>query len=90
MSSSKNTAARTDKEATPNPIDEPWALDGEQVLEKLEVSRDKGLDEAEVSKRREQYGRNRLRQKRKTSVWKLIFAQFKSLIVVLLLVGLIH
>jgi magnesium-transporting ATPase (P-type) len=56
-------------------------------LEGLEVARDKGLGEAEVRRRRGQYGPNRLRKRQKATVWKLIFAQFSSIIVLLLAVA---
>ncbi len=62
----------------------PWSKDPQQVLARLAVSLDKGLPDTEVAKRRRQHGPNRLRERRKTSLWKLIIAQFRSLIVVLL------
>jgi Ca2+-transporting ATPase len=56
----------------------------QQVLETMGTSRDSGLDDLAVCRRRRQYGPNRLQQRSKVTVWKLILAQFKSLIVVLL------
>jgi len=84
MSANKNSVARTGEEITLAPKAEPWAQDAQQVLEELKVSRDAGLDDTEIHRRRELHGPNQLHQKRKATVWKLIFAQFKSIIVVLL------
>ena len=66
------------------PKSNPWSEQARQVLDRLAVSREEGLPDAEVRKRRRAHGPNRLREQRKTKLWKLIFAQFKSFIVVLL------
>ena len=84
MSSTENPAARPGEDGTRNSGATPWAQNAQQVLEELGVSRDNGLNDAEINLRRGQHGPNQLRQIRKTTVWKLVYAQFKSLIVALL------
>ena len=83
MASRKDIAA-PGEDAGPKPMASPWARDARHVLGDLGVSREHGLDDAQVRRLRELHGPNQLLQKRKAAVWKLILAQFKSLIVVLL------
>ena len=66
-------------------MQKPYARSADHVLKDLGVDGASGLDEAEVERRREKYGANRLRQKKQRSVWAIVVAQFKSLVVVLLL-----
>jgi P-type Ca2+ transporter type 2C len=86
MHPSNDKTACPDKDVARETKAEPWAQDARQVLEDLGVSREKGLNHEEIRQRRERHGSNRLLQKRKAAAWKLILAQFKSLIVVLLAV----
>jgi Ca2+-transporting ATPase len=65
----------------------PWAQSVQTILESLSVSEDEGLNGREVEKRREQYGRNRLRSAKSKSAWRILAEQFKSLLVFLLAVA---
>ncbi|KAA5544875.1 cation-translocating P-type ATPase [Adhaeribacter rhizoryzae] len=58
----------------------------EEVLNQLQTS-SKGLPDAEVDKRLEQYGPNRLAEKRRKSPWKLLFQQFTETMVLILIVA---
>jgi Ca2+-transporting ATPase len=54
-------------------------------LKGLSVDAASGLGKTKVEHRREKYGANRLRERERKSVWAIIVAQFKSLVVILLL-----
>jgi len=62
----------------------PWALDVEETLRNLSVSRDRGLDASEAASRLERYGSNSLQASRERSVWAILLDQFKNLIILLL------
>jgi len=57
------------------------------VAAELGVDPQVGLDEAEVGRRRRQYGVNRLRQAKRRSPWRILLDQFTSLVVLLLVVA---
>lgn len=61
-----------------------YTLSGNDVLERLGVEREKGLDQSEVKKRRLQFGANLLPQQEKKSLTGILFDQFRSLIFLLL------
>jgi Ca2+-transporting ATPase len=65
----------------------PWARSWQEVLEALDVSAESGLDTAEMNQRRKQYGSNRLRHAQSRRAWLILADQFKSLIVMLLVVA---
>jgi len=65
-------------------IDKPWAMPWQEVVKALGVPVDEGLSSSEVRKRRQEYGRNRLRDSERKSAWRILVEQFKSLIVLLL------
>jgi P-type Ca2+ transporter type 2C len=48
---------------------------------------EKGLSEKEVKKRLEKYGKNVLERKKKVSPWKILFSQFKSPLIIILIVA---
>ena len=62
-----------------------YAQQPEAVLKQLETNADSGLAEAAVRKRREQHGRNALRQTRSRSAWRILIDQLTSIVVLLLL-----
>lgn len=68
-------------------IDQPWSVAWKEALQELQVSQEKGLDNAEVKKRRKGYGPNRLREAKKKSAWRILAEQFKNPIVALLAVA---
>jgi len=65
----------------------PWAYPGEELIQELCVSQDTGLATQEAKRRLKQYGPNRLRETKRKSSWKILFEQFKGLIVALLVVA---
>lgn len=64
----------------------PWSLPAEQVCQELGVSAS-GLDPNEVRQRRQTYGPNRLREHEQRSVWRILWEQVKSLIMLLLVIA---
>ena len=64
-----------------------WARTSETVLQALAVDPDRGLDEAEIRKRAATWGPNSLEPTRPRNVLSILFGQFKSVVVVLLLVA---
>ncbi len=63
----------------------PWSQEAEVVLTEHQVDPDQGLTPQEVKERRKQYGHNRLRTKGRRSAWRILFEQFKNIIIWLLL-----
>ncbi|WP_372894047.1 cation-translocating P-type ATPase [Rhodosalinus sp.] len=53
----------------------------ETTLEELSVDPDRGLDAAEVRRRRKQHGRNRLGEAERASPWKILADQFRNLVI---------
>ncbi len=70
---------------TPEARSAPFAATAGEVLRSLRVDAEEGLSEQEVRRRREESGRNRLREARRRSAWVILLDQFKS--VVLLVLG---
>ncbi|MFP4496634.1 MAG: cation-translocating P-type ATPase [Vulcanimicrobiota bacterium] len=68
-------------------VNKPWNLSVDQLEKKLKVDTTKGLDANEVEKRRKATGKNIIRKKKKKSAWKILFEQFKSLMILLLAVA---
>lgn len=70
-----------------NPQVPPWAKSFEEVLSGLEVDPETGLSSSEVKKRRERQGPNRLRKAQRKKALKILVDQFKSLIILLLVLA---
>ncbi len=67
------------------PPTEPWhTLTGEEVLRRLNITRDAGLTQEEAFERRKRYGPNVLPEPKSRSRWDIFSAQFLSLPVALL------
>ncbi len=62
----------------------PWADSPEAILESLDTSLEHGLSQSEAQRRLRHYGPNRLRATQRRSGWYILWDQFASLIVVLL------
>jgi Ca2+-transporting ATPase len=62
----------------------PWADSADTILRALHTTVELGLAPAEASRRLRHYGPNRLRQARRRSSWRILWDQFASLIVALL------
>lgn len=65
-------------------LESPWAELPGTVLQILATEREQGLSEQEARRRLRLYGPNQLRQKRPRSAWAILWDQFASLIVALL------
>ncbi len=62
----------------------PWAHSADSIIEYLDVDFKNGLSTSEILRRRKRFGRNLLREIKKKSAWLILFEQFKSLIIWLL------
>lgn len=56
----------------------------EEILENLKVDPDRGLSSDEANRRLEKYGENRLRKAKTRSAWEILFEQFKSTVIIVL------
>ena len=65
-------------------LQSPWSLEKETVLEKLEADGERGLSESEANRRLQKYGSNLLRRHKKRSFLSILWDQFKSIIIALL------
>ncbi len=63
----------------------PHRESADALLDGLESSLERGLDAAEVRRRREEYGPNRLEEARARPTWRILIDQLASLIVLLLI-----
>ena len=63
-----------------------YRLDAAEVATKLNVDPARGLDAAEVVRRRSQHGPNRLAEKVKEPGWKAFLRQYRELMQIILLV----
>lgn len=66
--------------------DKFWSQPSQEVLDDLKVTRE-GLSNAEVEKRTEQYGKNTLTTKGKTTLLQKFIAQFKDLMIIVLMIA---
>ena len=65
-------------------MEHPWSVDAQQLLAELNPNGADGLDNAEVVRRRLQFGPNTLLQSKTRSVAEILAAQFRSILVLLL------
>jgi len=59
----------------------------EDTLEHLSVNPEEGLDEAEIRRRREEHGANRLSEAGTASPWKILADQFRNLVIAILAIA---
>ena len=72
----------------PPPAPPTWhALTSADVIERLGGSRTRGLEASEAAVRLARHGPNRVAEPERTSPWRLLFEQFKNVLVLILLVG---
>jgi Ca2+-transporting ATPase len=57
----------------------------EETLRALGTDPEKGLSASQVAEKREKYGRNELKEKKRQTVWEMFFSQFKEFLILLLL-----
>ncbi|MFO8084255.1 MAG: cation-transporting P-type ATPase, partial [Desulfobacterales bacterium] len=65
----------------------PWTLEATETVDMLESDAEDGLDQVKANKRLKYYGPNRIKAKKHRSTWKILTAQFKNLIALLLVVA---
>ncbi|MBD3616289.1 MAG: cation-transporting P-type ATPase [Gracilimonas sp.] len=65
--------------------DKVWALSTDQLLKRFNVKVQHGLSETEVRQKKKQFGSNQLKKQKVRSWWSILFAQFKSIIIALLI-----
>ncbi|MFP3883776.1 MAG: cation-translocating P-type ATPase [Actinomycetota bacterium] len=71
------------------PVDEPHALEVDDVLDRLDVDEEVGLHAGEVERRRRVVGRNALEQRRQLSGWSILWDQMRSAVVLLLIAAVV-
>jgi P-type Ca2+ transporter type 2C len=78
-----------DPESTGNAasVAAPYRETMERLLASLNTDREKGLSAEESRKRLEQHGRNELAAEPARPAWKKFLAQFKDVLVILLLIA---
>lgn len=64
-----------------------YARSADEILKEFAVRLDTGLDPKAVEQRQQEYGRNELREAKQKSPWAIFIDQFKSPVVILLLVA---
>ena len=69
------------------PIDAPHAMSAAEVAKAIGVDVAKGIAESDVEPRRARFGANVVVRQRRRSAWKILGAQFASLIVLLLAIA---
>ena len=62
-------------------------LDKSEIQRKLRVNLQKGLEQEEVEKRKEKYGKNQLEEQKKESILKRFFKQFNDFMIIILLIA---
>jgi P-type Ca2+ transporter type 2C len=73
--------------AQDNQTSDYYSLPVQEVLEKLGVDPEYGLDEREVEHRLDKYGRNKLKKAQVRSSWGIFLDQFKSMVIIVLAVA---
>jgi P-type Ca2+ transporter type 2C len=64
----------------------PWhSMKPEEVIEKIQTNKEKGLSDKEVSERLEKYGKNELPKARKQSWFKRLLMQFNNVLIYVLI-----
>ncbi|NLB53101.1 MAG: hypothetical protein GX808_09220, partial [Syntrophomonadaceae bacterium] len=66
---------------------QPHNLHYSEVLQRLKVNPDTGLDHGEASNRLNEYGRNILREGKKKSDLQRFFEQFKDVMIIILILA---
>lgn len=64
-----------------------YKMSCKEVLDSLDTSEEKGLNDNQVQKRLEKHGKNELKAKLEVPLWLVFLSQFKELLVIILIVG---
>ena len=78
---------RDDQSSTVSLIRHPWTHPVDNVLSALKVDPERGLSRASIRSRRKRYGANRLSESRRRSVWRILLDQFKSVVLLVLIMA---
>ncbi|MBQ3492926.1 MAG: cation-translocating P-type ATPase [Clostridia bacterium] len=65
----------------------PHSTSQEQVLTELQTDVVKGLSDAQVAERKEKFGENKLKEKKKKTLLQRFFEQFKDAMIIILLIA---
>lgn len=81
--------SRRNGQAAPiEPLDAPWQAPADQVAGTYAVDPVEGLTgDSEIRRRRTRFGANQLKQTESKSAWHILVHQFKSILVILLVVA---
>jgi Ca2+-transporting ATPase len=63
------------------------SLTVEQVLETMSVDPRRGLTDRDIRRRLDRHGLNRSRKAKSRSIWKILAEQFKSMVIVVLVIA---
>ena len=75
-----------DNKSVGSPCDMPWSRSTEEILDDLSVSPEDGLSSAEAERRLSHFGLNQLAESKPRLMHSLLIDQFKSIVIILLLV----
>ncbi len=64
-----------------------YGMTADEVAKDFGTSREQGLSPEEVKQRLEKYGHNKLREKKRTPIWKIFLSQFKDTLVLVLILA---
>lgn len=78
MNSDQKTVSR------PLSLRDAYAVGADAILQRLRVTPERGLSDADVRRRQRQFGLNRLRESQPRNLWSILYDQLRSLIVALL------
>ena len=68
-------------------VQAPWSLEAAAVAQALEVDPNTGLGATEVARRRKRFGPNLLQKQHRRPLLGILLAQFRSVVVVLIVSG---
>jgi Ca2+-transporting ATPase len=63
------------------------SLTVDQVLETMDVDDRRGLADRDIRRRLDRHGPNRLRKAKRRSIWKILTEQFKSMVIIVLVIA---
>ncbi|MFO7999538.1 MAG: cation-transporting P-type ATPase [Bacteroidales bacterium] len=64
--------------------DKPYLIPFDELAENLSVDPNKGLSDQEAGSRLKQYGKNKLKEHKKRSIWQILLSQIQSPVIYLL------
>lgn len=72
-----------------NLIKQSWTKDIQDITRQYDINLEKGLSKKEVKRRQQKYGLNKLKEPEQTSKLKIMLEQFKSVLVLILVIAVI-